>query len=116
MNEDVWNMLTWQGSMVCIGAERRSGQMGEQREIRREEGVSQELEQRQETGKMPDQEQQEAWSQGDAVDQVLMERIKMITSQNRLSDMSGKFSRQDYIQAAVITVVCLCAVVAGAFL
>ena len=61
-------------------------------------------------------EQRESQNKGDAVDQVLLERIEMISSQNQSSDMSGIFSKGDYIQAVVITILCLCAVVAGAFL
>lgn len=52
----------------------------------------------------------------DAADQVLLERIEMISSQDLSSDMSSVFSKGDYIQAVVITILCLCAVVAGAFL
>lgn len=61
-------------------------------------------------------EQRESRSKGDTADQVLLERIEMISSQNLSSDMSSVFSKGDYIQAVVITILCLCAVVAGAFL
>ena len=61
-------------------------------------------------------EQRESQNKGDAVDQVLLERIEMISSQNQSSDLPGIFSKGDYIQAVVITILCLCAVVAGAFL
>ena len=61
-------------------------------------------------------EQMESQSKGDAADQVLLERIERIASQNLSSDMQGIFSKGDYIQAVVITILCLCAVVAGAFL
>ena len=62
------------------------------------------------------EEQRESQSKDGTVDQVLLERIEMISSQNQLSDMSGIFSKGDNIQTVVITVLCLCAVVAGAFL
>lgn len=60
-------------------------------------------------------EQRESQDKG-AADQVLLERIEMISSQNQSSDMSGIFSKGDYIQTIVITIVCLCIVVAGGFL
>lgn len=62
------------------------------------------------------EEQRASQSKGDTTDQVLLERIEMISSQNQSSDLSGIFSKGDYIQAAIITFLCLCAVVAGAFL
>lgn len=62
------------------------------------------------------EEQRASQSKGDTADQVLLERIEMISSQNQSSDLSGIFSKGDYIQAAVITILCLCVVVAGAFL
>ncbi len=63
-----------------------------------------------------DQEQQEGCSREDTVDQVLMSRLELITSQNQQADKADIFKKQDYIQAAVIMILCLCAVVAGAFL
>ncbi len=59
---------------------------------------------------------QESRNAENTADKVLLERIGMITSQNQSSEMPGAFSRKDYIQAAAIMVICLCAVVAGAFL
>lgn len=61
-------------------------------------------------------EQRESQSKEDTADQVLLERIEMISSQNPSSDMSGIFSKGDYIQAVIIMIVCLCIVVAGGFL
>lgn len=61
-------------------------------------------------------EQRETQNKGDVADQVLLKRIEMISSQNQSEDMPDIFSRRDYMQAAVITILCLCAVVAGAFL
>lgn len=54
--------------------------------------------------------------QQESADQVLLERIETISSQKQSSDMPGIFSRRDYMQAVIIMILCLCVVVAGAFL